>query len=57
MIFKNLSKCGAMLMSGSLAAAAGLRDPDRGQEGGQPCHQPVPGVHTALWVILALHPT
>ena len=51
MIFKNMSKCGAMLMSGSLAAAAGLRDPDRGQGGGQPCHQPVPGVHTERMIL------
>ena len=47
MIFKNISKCGALLMSGSLAAAAGLSDLDRGQARG---HQ-APGVHTERMIL------
>ena len=40
-----------MLMSGSLAAAAGMCDLNRGQGGGQHCHQPVPGVHTETMIL------
>ena len=43
MIFKNMSRCKALVMSGSLAAAAGLCDLDRG-------HQ-VPSVHTERMIL------
>ena len=43
MIFKNISRCKALVMSGSLAAAAGLCDLDRG-------HQ-VPSVHTERMIL------
>ena len=42
MIFKNVTRCGALLVSGSLAAA-GLRDLERG-------HQD-PGVHTGRMIL------
>ena len=43
MIFKSMSRCKALVMSGSLAAAAGVCDLDRG-------HQ-VPSVHTERMIL------